>query len=317
MNVLIVYHDADYDGIFAGAVCQYWLSRHGCTVDMVGWDHYRERVVVGIHHSAVYVVDLPPDCIDLDSWDWDAVGRPKSLSNVPVPLTWIDHHAGAIARKDWAELRGLRIDGVAACRLAWQWFECELYEGYPERLASLPREAFVNREVAEPEVLRLVGEYDVWDKRDPNAEILQYGLQCAGPWKTSRVCGHWFDAPSDGKVARLLEQGAVAKTWFEHMAEEECARCGIAVRVLGIDFFALVSVHARGSKWFPVGAVPPEAKALMAIRWMKDIVAVSMYRIDGREPVDILSVARQFGGSGHEGACGFRLTHKEATALLV
>jgi len=36
-------------------------------------------------------------------------------------LVWIDHHKSAI-EKYGATTPGYRIDGVAACRLAWQWF---------------------------------------------------------------------------------------------------------------------------------------------------------------------------------------------------
>ena len=69
---------------------------------------------------------------------------------------------------------GYRIDGVAACRLAWQWFN-GLDPARPDRCD------YIDRRVKEPLAIRLAGEYDVWDKRDPDAELFQYGLRSVEP----------------------------------------------------------------------------------------------------------------------------------------
>jgi len=52
-------------------------------------------------------------------------------------LIWIDHHKSAMEKWDNGP-EGYRIDGVAACRLAWQWsFQMELLGFLPSNRTSL------------------------------------------------------------------------------------------------------------------------------------------------------------------------------------
>jgi len=75
------------------------------------------------------------------------------------------------------KFKGYRIDGVAACRLAWQYLK-EKDPQWVTHLNGFPKkEDFIERRVIEPIAVRLAGEYDIWDKRDPNAELFQHGLR--------------------------------------------------------------------------------------------------------------------------------------------
>ena len=95
--------------------------------------------------------------------------------------------------------------GVAACRLAWQWFN-----GFDP--ARPDRCDYIDRRVKEPLAIRLAGEYDVWDKRDANAELFQYGLRSVEPGFDLR----WLlDSDDDSMVRSVLAVGASSKRYAQ------------------------------------------------------------------------------------------------------
>ncbi len=64
----------------------------------------------------------------------------------------------------------------------------------------------------------------------------------------------------------------------------------------------------RNSSLAFAGAIKPEHDALMAWHLKPNgEVSVSLYRVPGKDNVDILQSAVARGGGGHPGACGFRL----------
>ena len=101
----VVYHSADFDGVFCREVAKRHLGDVG--VRYVGWN-FGETPTEGV----VVVMDLPL----LEPFGMEVLCE-SDLSR----LTWIDHHKTSIDSTR-ADVPGYRIDGVAACRLAWQWF---------------------------------------------------------------------------------------------------------------------------------------------------------------------------------------------------
>jgi len=310
MSVLVVYHNADFDGLFAGAVCHHFITQAGQEADLRGWDHYDEPVTVSIEHQAVVVVDLPPTCVSLRSFSWGDVGKEPAYTSFPVPFTWIDHHASAIGDPAFEGLRGLRVDGVAACRLAYQW-----YLGLKPSYATVEN---FSSSINEPLALRYVGMHDVWDKSDERAEMLQYGLTLSGPWTPERISERFIRPPSiesDEFTRGLIERGADAKTWFDKMAAKESALSGHRVKCGNLTFWCIHSVHAKGSQWFQ--GAPEDVDAYMSVRFNGSRASASLYRKDGRTDVDLLSIAKRMRGGGHEGACGFPMTAHEYAALVL
>lgn len=121
MNPLVIYHRSDFDGIFCREIAHKFLP----DAELLGWEYGDPVPEVSLERD-LYILDLSIE----------------SLMNHPR-LTWIDHHASAIAKFP-ATIVGYRIDGVAACRLAWQWFAAERHESLP------PKQAYLDRKVVEP-----------------------------------------------------------------------------------------------------------------------------------------------------------------------
>src|SRR5512138_813842 len=101
MKTTVIYHSADYDGIFCREIARKFLP----DAELIGWN-FGDPKVLDNGSDIFYILDLSPECIDntLDYSD----------------IIWIDHHKTSIEKYP-SDIPGYRIDGVAACRLAWQW----------------------------------------------------------------------------------------------------------------------------------------------------------------------------------------------------
>jgi hypothetical protein len=262
-----IHHSADQDGLFSREVLKHFVPG----IELVGWDYGQPTPVVPEDCDTLYVVDLSvPDLMD----------DPR--------LVWIDHHKSAIEK--YGARHGFQLDGVAACRLAYQWF-----------LGNRPTlEAFRDRRVDEPLILRLVGEHDVWDHRDPRAKVLQYGLVCTEPSLALNV-------------DRVLADGEIALRYSRAVDKRDAYRAK-TIRWNGVTFCAMGFGGGFNSFNFEP-ALRPEHEACLGWRHDGERWRVSLYRVPGKTP-DLLSIAKAMGGGGHEGACGFPATFRLIEDIL-
>jgi hypothetical protein len=284
-KTLAVYHSADYDGIFCREVASKFLPN----ATLIGWNFGQPQIdASGYDH--VVVMDLPPTCI---------TGR--SLHNI----VWIDHHATSIDQ--FPSLHGYQIDGVAACRLAWQWFsigEHNAQNRTNEQLqVPLPgKQDFIDRKVSEPHAIRLAGEYDIWDKRDPDAETFQYGLKAEE-----------LDDPSllgtllltKDVVYGVIESGRIAQRYAKAVDAGICNDLTWVMEWEGLKFLCVN--HARFNSLLFAAKDNPETghDALLGFRFDGKKWMVSLYHANHRKDLDLSEIAKKHGGGGHRGACGF------------
>lgn len=323
MNIAVIYHDADFDGKLSNEVCRYHLTKihPEARIDSFGWDYGRPVPEVGPKHvgwhegmpvmwegyDSIYIVDLSVD---------ELMARPELRDKI----IWIDHHKSAIEKWDRRSevspgpglFTGFRIDGVAACRLCWNWF----WEGEAES-QHVTKESFVNREVVEPELIRLAGEYDIWDHRDPDGKALQYGLRCCNESELANlVVGQFHGTPeSDGLLRNLIEGGHMVKSYCDRNNAEYAASYSQTIQWEGLTFCAL-NIGQRGNSDLLAGGIKPEHDALFAWRWTGNAVLVSLYHAPGKEHHDLSQIAVRYGGGGHRGACGFRINFTQLNTIL-
>jgi len=321
MNTTVIHHSADYDGIFCREIARKFLP----DAKLVVWDY--ADAPLEIPTGQVYVLDLPVDRVfGFKYATTDVDGKPPQQ---PGGLVWIDHHKSSIDTHPTA-IPGYRIDGVAACRLAWQWFA-----GEPPNFANrggdqrtMPsKEDFVERRVAEPLAVRLAGEYDIWDKRDERADIFQYGLRAREltdfDWRdmlsTRKATieeieslisvGHQNILNPDGThvpatVCQLLESGKVLKSYSER-TDASMMKRSFLIEFEGLKFLALTTARCN-SLTFAAKDVPETGHdALMGFYFNGKSWTVSLYHAKHRMDVDLSQIAVKHGGGGHRGACGF------------
>lgn len=323
-NIAIIYHDADFDGKLSNEVCRFHLGKiHPNTaIHSYGWDYGRPvPVPAGLHfgtdavvprrwdhYDQIYIVDLSVD---------ELMVRPELCDKI----VWIDHHKTAIDKwvnqgdkKYGWQFKGYRIDGVAACRLCWQWFFTMPLMG-DAPLSN--KEAFINRAVNEPELIRLAGEYDIWDHRDPDAKALQFGLRSLHDEKLAILVHGQFEGCGDADI--LLRDtvgcGRAIKAYCDRQNDEYSAAYSSTLDWEGLKFCCL-NIGQRGNSDLVRGGLKPEHQAIFSWRHAGDGVMVSLYHAPGHEDIDLSIIAKGYGGGGHRGACGFRISLKQLSELI-
>lgn len=333
-NIAIIYHNADFDGKLSNEVCRFHLKRlhPDAAIHSFGWDYGRPvplpeipALVEGEYHpdnpvktgsellewrfwDAIYIVDLSVD---------ELMTRPELRDKI----VWIDHHKTAIDKwvnqgdkKYGWQFKGYRIDGVAACRLCWQWFfTMPLMGGAP--LAS--KEAFVARSVHEPELIRLAGEYDIWDHRDPDAKALQFGLRSLHYEKLAVLVHGQFEGCGDADLLLrdTVECGHAIKAYCDRRNDEYSAAYSRTLDWEGLKLCCL-NIGQRGNSDLVRGGLKPEHQAIFAWRHTGDGVMVSLYHAPSHEDIDLSVIAKRYAGGGHKGACGFRISLKQLSELI-
>lgn len=298
MKTTVIYHSADWDGIFCREIARKFLPDS----ELIGWDFKDEPIdfcSLGIPPRLIYVMDLPVDRV----FGWERI---EAIRDV----IWIDHHKSSIETHP-KDIPGYRIEGVAACRLAWQWFRQECHH-YPLNAGKdncqLPLlHAFIDRTVREPLAVRLTGEYDVFSPRmkdDPAIELFQCGLN--GSHLLPVIWSALLE-DIDNTTNAVVNNGIPIKKARDDEYAKVIAEQGFDVQWHGVMFLACNSHECDIRSQLFTKGIMPHHEALLGFTFTGSHWRVSMYRIPGKEHIDILSLAKANGGGGHAGACGCRV----------
>lgn len=284
---IVIYHKADFDGVFCREIAKRFIP----DAILIGWDYGDpEPDVSGA--DQIYILDLSVD----------------SLMSHPG-LVWIDHHKTAIDKYP-GTIPGYRIDGVAACRLTWQWFLQQQRKALGMIWLLPDKTQFIDCLVLEPEAVRLAGQYDIWDKRDPNSELFQHGLRSEDltslVWDILLPPLHASpdqEASAAQKVSQLLEAGKAIQ-FSKHRENDSIIRSnGFTIQFEGLTFLACNAARYN-SQLFSAG-INPDHDGLLGFNWDGTKWKVSLYGVPGKPDVDLSEIAKKYGGGGHKQACGF------------
>lgn len=300
----VIYHSADYDGIFCCEIAKKFLGEKD--VQYIGWTFGDLPIALPINGEFI-VMDLPIDkpfgLAFKDGWLMRGDEQLQPLDRMDwQKFTWIDHHKTSIENHPH-EIPGYRIDGVAACRLAWQWFSGN-HHGTGESYGLPTKEDFVGRNttrigVSEPIAVRLAGEYDIWDKRDLNADTFQYGLRIENDGAIQTML------QSDERTEDTIERGKVAQCYAQNVDASICKSRTWLTEWEGLKFLCVNS--ARFNSLFFAAKDMPETghDALLGFCFDGKLWTVSLYHAKHRTDIDLSRIAVKYGGGGHRGACGF------------
>lgn len=296
MSTTVIYHSADFDGLFCREIAKKFLPHD--TV-FIGWN-FGDALLFWPKEGPIYLMDLPVDKVF--GSNFSPLMRDKPVDPLLTRLIWIDHHKTAIDTHP-PGIPGYRIDGVAACRLAWWWFSkfgVGDNSAIQDRLILAPKQDFIDRKVTEPLAVRLAGEYDVWDHRGDGDLELQYGLR-------AEIEPLWDGLLSELDVYTnlIISQGRICMRYQLNMDALWLKEAGHIIDWEGLKFLAKNSVE-RGSGMFDSKDVPATGHdALMLYGYRGSYWTVSMYHAKHRTDIDLSVIAKKYGGGGHRGACGF------------
>lgn len=312
----IVYHSADFDGLFCREIARKFFSeqRPAESFNLIGWNHGDAPLPDSLLAGPLIVMDLPllspfgleeragwickiggDEVQPVDRWD---------SSNV----VWIDHHGTSIESHP-KNIPGYRIDGVAACRLAWQWFS-HMAQGFDPHLNQLDpalpiKQEYIDRSVPEPLAVRLAGEYDIWDRRDERAEQFQHGLKVElpdfGPLLLTGL-------PGKEATLKIVDAGKIIQKFTRSENEWVVTKRSFLTEFMGLKFLAM-NTNRCNSLSFTARDIPETGHdALLAFYFQNGVWNFSMYHARHRTDLDLSKIAKSFpGGGGHKGACGFTL----------
>lgn len=312
----VIHHSADYDGIFCREIARKFLP----DAELIGWD-FADKPLVIPACDTLYVMDLPLDSPFGFKWNKEH----HSVRYFKGEVVWIDHHKSSIESHP-TDIPGYRIDGVAACRLAWQYFT--LFHPSAGSFALPKKEDYVERRVAEPLAVRLAGEYDIWDKRDERADVFQFGLRSRelsdfdwsemlspnGKLSVDEIesliaVGHRDILEVDGTnapavVHGLLINGEILQR-YQQATDKGVMHRSFMVEFEGLKFLALNTARCN-SLTFAAKDVPENGHdALMGFYFKDGKWNFSLYHANHRKDLDLSQIAVKHGGGGHRGACGF------------
>lgn len=315
----VFHHSADYDGIFCREIARKFLP----DAELIGWDFSDPARM--LPEGLVYVLDLPVDRVF--GYDFTK-GLPADFDEVKKNLIWIDHHKSSIDSHP-SDIPGYRIDGVAACRLAYQWFALLKMTPVPEEIGLPDKEHYIDRKVVEPVAVRLAGEYDIWDKRDWRADILQFGLRSRElteyDWGALlSVCRPTIDE-LEGLIAvghdrnliepdgtslpavlhGLLDAGTILRRYQQRTDVSVMSRSFI-VEWEGLKLLALNTARCNSLSFAAKDKPETGHDALMGFYYDGKGWNVSLYHAEHRKDLDLSKIAVRYSGGGHRGACGFR-----------
>jgi hypothetical protein len=177
---------------------------------------------------------------------------------------------------------------------------------------SLPtKQDFLDRKVSEPLAVRLAGEYDIWDRRDPDAELFQHGLRTRD-LETARWGDHSYwevMLGNDVQMAKAIVNDMLVSGRYLQYAqtkqnEDVITHYGFTVQFEGLTFLACN--HARYNSHLFTAGLNPDHDACFGFKYNgKGKWEVSLYHAPGKEHHDLSLIAVKHGGGGHAGACGF------------
>lgn len=293
----IIYHRSDFDGLFCREIARYALTHEAAAA--ANWIGYERTDPVP---------DIPRD-----------PGHIILMMDISIPelmdhpaLIWIDHHKTAMEKWDRSDLPGSRCDGIAACRLAWDYLLAPGNEPHRLTLDDLKSDLLgrstwfagsadkISARLAkdEPRAVTLAGRYDVWDL-DDDVLNFQHGLK-----------SRFFDAKVFENLVQYsdcsieIEQGKLLRYVAAQDNAQIIAANGFTVHWEGLTFLAC-NAGRYNSQLFEAG-IRPEHDGLIGFclraggRW-----SVSLYGVPGKPDIDLSAIATKHGGGGHQQACGF------------
>lgn len=279
MKTLVITHSADLDGHCSQAIAKRAL---GSTASYIGWD-YKDPIPDTSSYARVYLIDVSFPPAEMQA----RVGK----------LIWIDHHASAI-KDNLTTYAGLRIDGVAACRLAWQWF-------FGDKSAA--KASYIERKVLEPHAVTLLGEHDIFNHEDPNTFPFQYAMQAeeSPDWETllaSNMTNLSTFAAKSGPVKDLIERGRPIQQYLKVTQAELSEEAGYDAEFEGLKL-RVMNTPQKGSMQFDA-SIKEHHDGCLRYYWNGKTWGCSLYGVAHKKDVDLSVIAKKYGGGGHKSACG-------------
>lgn len=280
--MIIIYHDADLDGICSGAI----LIKRFPFAKLIGYDYGRPLEYIPDGQDII-MADVSLPMIQM--------GELARRSN---SFTYIDHHETAIREFKSlglsADIKGVFDLNFSACEIAWEF----CYPGVPS-----------------PRAVRLLGMYDTWRNHRTemwDTEILpfQYGMR----WVQNPD-----EFPKEVLYPNLAdycdEYIRDGKTILKYQKIQNRKDCKYAFETVAFGHRVIaMNSTVFNSQLFESVYDPTKHEMMMVFCFNQGQWKFSLYST--KSDIHCGELAKLYGGGGHKGAAGFSVERIEEVCTL-
>lgn len=289
-KVKCFYHAGDWDGRVSGAIIRKFFNPDNFTKLTLHPVNY------GDTYDAIFSAVDKDDTVFMVDLAMKPISNMVKLANQCKELVWIDHHSDSInmAKEIGFNPNGLRVDGIAACLLTWQWF-------YGDSVA--------------PEGLILLAKYDVGCRDDDRIKTFQAGMEITPKSPKSKIIELLLNDDKD-TFDTIMRDGPIIREYQKHRYIDTAKANGFDIdfgdyRAFAINGFVeiddLIDEEIYDSSKYSFLMIFEKRKG-----WWKFSL-----RSRGNDSVDVSAICRMFGGGGHAQASGFETNDNELITRMI
>ena len=298
MKHLIIYHNADFDGLCSMSIIRQWCLQNEETADVIGYNYGKDTPTFNPEdYNLVWVVDV---CLDTKTM--------LSLKEASK-IVWIDHHATSIqdsVDNGYNDAFGIRREGKGACELCWEMIH--LYD---------------HKEV--PLFVQWLSAYDVWDKKRFDWENVtlpfQYGMRNRFNLNAEEFFT-FFTRFTDktNEIDKILRSGQTIIRYIRNTGKTACNNYAFEITIGDkIKGLAMMTAHF-GALEFEQSMHERGCQVAVCINKRKDSedYNISVYAADSdMKDFNIGEYMKtNYRGGGHRSAASGKLTQQEFLRLL-
>lgn len=277
----IIYHKRDFDGQCSGAIAAYWHKQNNIEYTLLPFD-YGEELPTLSDCNKIYMVDVTLQPAE------------KMIElNTSYNIFVIDHHKSWIESAEFNKIQGAGNIHKAACELTWEYF-------FPD--------------IDTPEIVYLLGRYDIWDKSDLifwNHDILpfQMGMRLKDvDIQHNLKFWEWFFQHSNDEtileIENIIKDGNIILQYQKQQDKKTIDLYSFESEISGYKAICLNNTRFNSMVYESVW--DPEKYDVM-FAWVNvqgKRISCSLYT--DKPGIDVSTIAKQFGGGGHKQAAGFQ-----------
>lgn len=291
--VKIFYHN-DPDGWCSA----YWVRKHleqegipFTRKDFIemNYDQPWPEHIVGdtiTNNEKVFIVDFSFDVEEFDH---------RFLTS---DVTWIDHHKTAIEKYNGypVKIKGLRVDGVAACALTWAYL-----------FGKKDDETFIEDVPLFTQYIHLWDTWQ-WKNHSDNEEIEEFITSIMAHSSFNDPLSVYWDTLNDNPdaVVDMCNHGMAMIDFRNGYGKTCCDSIGKVIEFEGYRCF-VCNMPKCNSEWFK--SVDPSTYDILMPFYYNIQTGLFLFSLYCSSPdIDVSKIAVKYGGGGHRGASGFQCT---------
>lgn len=312
-----IYHSRDLDGLTSGAVIYSHQKSFGEDCNLVGYDYGEKLDTRKFKGKTTCMIDvsMPMD-------------RMETLGNGCMEFIWIDHHISALDQlKKYCEeksyqIKESKINGLITC---YEVNKMNMIYYFSDKLSGCEiASALYGRglKTESKKLVQILGQYDTWrnssekmftNDSDWNEVVMpiQYAMRLNTTPK--QVYEVFEQIDWSGYQLSIEELKMIGRSILLYKKQQNKTLCEKSLFEFEMKGLKVVALNTTGFNSLSFeGFYWPEIHDVMmpfSYNGKSEMWNFSMYTT--KEEIDILSIAKDFGGGGHKMACGFQLPSEQ------